>query len=128
LAASGHSRKVIRFPVEAPIAFWWVDSGVVKRSAGRTRDVSESGAFVFASKCPPLGIQVGFRVFLPVVPGFEHKTRVEADGQVLRVEQARGREELEGFAIVAEHVTLRVSNEICEQGENVLDGPQRREG
>ena len=128
MAVSGHSRKVIRFPVEAPIAFWWVDSGVVKRSEGRTRDVSESGAFVFASKCPPLGIQVGFKVFLPVVPGFEHKTRVEADGQVLRVEQARGREELEGFAILTEHVTLRVSNEIYDRGENALDDSQRRDG
>jgi PilZ domain len=127
VAGPGHSRKVIRFPVEAPIAFWWVDSGVVKRSEGRTRDVSESGAFVFASKCPPPGIQVGFNVFLPVVPGLEHKTRVEADGQVLRVEHARGREQLEGFAILTEHVRLRVNSEMYERGENALHDPQWRE-
>ena len=102
-----HTRKAIRFPLEALTVFWWLDSGVVKRSEGRTRDISEKGAFVLASTCPPQGIQIGFKVFLPEVSGFECRTRVEADGHVLRVERAQGHEECEGFAILMKHLLIR---------------------
>lgn len=112
-----HTRKVIRFPLQAPALFWWTDRGTVRRCEGRTRDISEDGAFVFASMCPPRGIQIGFKVFLPVLPGMERVARMEADGQVVRVEQARGREEREGFAILTQHVVLHVNNEIDERGE-----------
>ena len=47
-----HTRKVIRFPLEALTVFWWSDCGVVKRGEGRTRDISETGAFVLANTCP----------------------------------------------------------------------------
>jgi len=116
VAGPGYTRKAIRFPLEAPISFWWMDSGVVKRSEGRTRDVSERGAFVFASTCPPRGIQIGFKLYLPAVPGSEHKTRLEADGQVIRVKQLRGRKECEGFAILTEHMILRFNSDIYERG------------
>jgi len=112
-----HTRKAIRFPLKALTVFWWLDSGVVKRSEGRTRDISETGAFVLAGTCPPQGIQIGFKVFLPALPGFERKTRVEADGHVLRVERTPGREEYNGFAILIEHLLLRVNNDVFEQEE-----------
>ena len=114
----------MRFPLEAPTVFWWMDRGTVRRNEGRTRDISEDGAFVFASTCPPRGSQIGFKVFLPVLPGIERKTRMEADGQVVRVEQARGREESEGFAILTQHMVLRVNNETYERGQHGGDGPQ----
>lgn len=114
----------MRFPLEAPTVFWWMDRGTVRQSEGRTRDISEEGAFVLASTCPPRGIQIGFKVFLPVLPGIERKTRMEADGQVVRVEQARGREECEGFAVLTQHVVLRVNNEIYERGRRGGDGPR----
>ena len=101
-------RKAIRFPLEAPIAFWWTDSGVEKHSEGRTRDISEVGAFVLSSVCPSAGTEIRFKIFLPVLPGFEPKTSVEAVGRVLRVEQARGLEGRDGFAILARHSLLRV--------------------
>ena len=104
--------------------FWWMDRGTVRRSEGRTRDISEVGAFVFASTCPPRGIQIGFKVFLPVLPGIQRKTRVEADGQVVRVEQVLGRDECEGFAVLTQHMVLRVNNEIYERGHRSGDGPQ----
>lgn len=113
-----HTRKAIRFPLDARTAFWWVDSGVTKRSEGRTRDISEKGAFVLASICPPQGIQVGFNFFLPPLYGFEHRTRVEANGHVLRVEQAHGCEECEGFAILIEHILLLANNDVPERGES----------
>lgn len=109
-----HTRKAIRFPLEALTVFWWLDSGVVKRSEGRTRDISEKGAFVLAGTCPPQGIQIRFKVFLPALSGFERRTRVEADGHVLRVERAHGHEECEGFAILIEHMLMRVNNDIFE--------------
>ena len=122
MARPGHRRKAIRFPLEAPISFWWMDSGVVKRSEGKTRDVSERGAFVLATTCPPRGIQIGFKLSLPALPGFEHKTRVEADGQVIRVKQLRGRKECEGFAILTQHVILQFNSDTYERGDNADNG------
>lgn len=119
-----HARKVIRFPLEALTVFWWSDSGVVKRSEGRTRDISETGAFVLANTCPTEGIQIGLKVFLPALPGFERKTRMEADGHVLRVERTQGRQACDGFAILMEHILLRVNNDIFERGESGGNDPQ----
>ena len=104
--------------------FWWLDTGVVKRSEGRTRDISETGAFVLASTCPPEGIHIGFKVFLPALSGFERKTSVEADGHVLRVERTPGRQACDGFAILIEHIQLRVDNDIVERGEGGGNDPQ----
>lgn len=111
------TRKVIRFPLEARVVFWWVDSGITKRGEGRTRDISERGAFVLASTCPARGIQAGFKIFLPALPGSEQKTTLEAEGQVLRVEQAQETKEFEGFAILAQHIILRFNNGMHERGE-----------
>jgi hypothetical protein len=95
--------------------FRWADSGIEKRGEGRTHDISEVGAFVLSSICPPVGTEINFNIFLPVVPGFEPKTRVEAVGQVLRVEQARGLEGRDGFAILSRHTLFRVNNHSDEQ-------------
>ena len=108
-------RKAIRFPLEAPIVFQWADSGIEKRGEGRTHDISEVGAFVLSRMCPPAGTEISFNIFLPLLPGFEPKTRVEAVGRVLRVEQARGLEGRDGFAILSQHTLLRVNNHSDEQ-------------
>jgi PilZ domain-containing protein len=103
-------RKAIRFPLEAPIAFRWADRGIEKRGEGRTHDISEIGAFVLSTICPPAGSDISFNILLPTVPGIEPTTRVEAVGRVLRVEQAHGRKGRDGFAILARHTLLRVNN------------------
>src|SRR5216684_985986 len=103
-------RKAIRFPLEAPIVFRWADSGIEKQGEGRTHDISETGAFVLSRMCPPVGAEIGFSIFLPLLPDFEPKTRVEAVGRVLRVEQARGFEGRDGFAITSQHTLLRFNN------------------
>lgn len=109
----GNARKAIRFPLEVPIVFWWVDRGIEKRSEGRTRDISEIGAFIFAPAYPPLGTQVCFNLLLPMLPGLEATTRVEAEGQVLRVERPSGRERRSsGFAISTRRTLLRINNSI----------------
>jgi hypothetical protein len=97
--------------------FWWTDTGIEKRSEGRTHDISERGAFVLAHTCPPSGIQIGFKVFLPVLLGLSPK-RVEAVGEVLRVEQAGELEGRDGFAISTRHTLLRFSDDTHELEES----------
>lgn len=46
--------------------FWWMDGWTIRRSEGRTRDISEDGAFVFANAWPP-EMQVRSEFFLPVL-------------------------------------------------------------
>jgi len=116
--AKRRSRTAIRFPLEAPIVFWWADaSGIEKRGEGRTRDINETGVFVLASVCPPVGTEISFKAFLPVVSGFKPETRVEAVGQVLRVEEPRGIEGRGGFAILTQQTLLRVNDHDDELGE-----------
>src|SRR5258707_1140291 len=113
-----HARKVIRFPLETPLVFSWTDSGIEKQGEGRTRDISEMGTFVLSSTCPSVGTEISFKIFLPVLPGSERQTRVEAVGKVLRVEQARGHEGCDGFAILTRRTLLRVDNDIHARGES----------
>jgi len=113
-----HARKAIRFPLDAPIVFWWADSGTDKRGEGRTHDISEMGAFVLASTCPPSGAQIGFEVVLPMLPGFTPRTWVEALGQVLRVEKSSGPVGRDGFAILTRHTLLRVNNDTHGRGNS----------
>jgi hypothetical protein len=45
------ARRNLRFPLQT--AFWWVNESEERQHGeGRIRDVSEHGAFVFASICP----------------------------------------------------------------------------
>lgn len=120
--AAVEMRKVNRFPVEAPITFWWVENGIVVRGEGRTRDISEAGAFVFAGTCPAPGVEIGFKIFLPMIPGIQHRTRVEADGQVLRVEPP-AKEGCGGFVILTQHTLLRVNSGVYERGEVGITSP-----
>ena len=113
-----HTRRAIRFPLEVRTEFWWTDKGIEKHSEGRTRDISEMGAFILADACPPCGIQIRFKVFLPVLSGFEPQTRVEAVGEVLRVEHYRALEGPGGFAILTRHTLLRFKNDAYEREES----------
>src|SRR5215472_807108 len=103
----GHTRKSIRFPLEVPITFSWAEREIEKRGEGKTRDVSQTGAFVFAATCPPLESRIGFKLLLPGLPGCQPPTEIEAEGKVLRVEPASERERRDGFAILTRRVLLR---------------------
>lgn len=48
---------------------------------------------------------------------------MEADGHLLRVEQAQGHEGCEDFAILIEHMIMRVNDDIFERGESVGSDP-----
>ena len=94
------ARKTIRFPLPAPVVFWWTDeNGNHQQSEGRSRDISESGTFVLAAVCPPLGASVGLRISLEAVPDATKILPIEFDGHVLRVERANAGSESGGFAV-----------------------------
>jgi PilZ domain-containing protein len=91
-------RKAIRFPVQVPVDFSWSEAGgIQRRAAGRTYDVSNVGAFVLASVCPPVGAEVSYKLHLSGPHGGESAQMLEAVGQVLRVEH--GGEGRRGFAL-----------------------------
>jgi PilZ domain-containing protein len=95
------ARKAIRFPLQAPVVFWWTDeNGNHQQGEGRSRDISESGTFVHAASCPPLGASVGLRVSLEVAAGATETLPIEFDGHVLRVERVNAGGESSGFAVL----------------------------
>ena len=98
-------RERRRFDVIAAVTFTWTDSNAIQhRSAGVTRDVSESGVFIIADTVPPVGTAVHFEVSL----SFRDESQIEmrAQGKVLRVEAARESRTQRGFAIATNHPVL----------------------
>jgi hypothetical protein len=106
------SRKAIRFPLEASVAFSWKDdNGMEQRAKGRSRNISERGVFVLANSCPPVGVKIGLRIVLPghldIAPGL----RVHVEGRVLRVEELSEEPETCGFAVLSNDVMLGESGD-----------------
>jgi hypothetical protein len=102
------TRKSMRYPVKAPVSFWWKDeNGNQCQGEGTSRDVSETGTFVFAPGCPPVGADIALRIFLVALPGATTRiVRMEVDGRVLRVEQATAAGRC-GFAVLTKDAILR---------------------
>ena len=96
------ARKNMRYPVQARVSFWWKDErGEMRQGEGISRDISVSGAFVFASDCPPVGTEIGLRIFLAPVPEVTKSLRVKVEGRVLRVDPITEGERGGGFAILS---------------------------
>ena len=101
------SRKAMRFPLDVHVVFWWTDvNGEHQQGDGRSCDLSELGAFVFASACPPEGAQVGVRIPITQFPDAAQPLRMEVEGRVLRIEEVRSGDRRDGFAIVTEQIVL----------------------
>jgi PilZ domain len=82
------ARKTLRFLLQTAVTFWWANgSGEPREGEGRSRDVSEHGAFVFATSCPPVGTSVLLKIDLEGIPDEIGRLPVEVEGEVLRVEQ-----------------------------------------
>jgi hypothetical protein len=82
------ARKTLRFVLQTAVSFWWTNgSGEPREGEGRSRDVSEHGAFVFASCCPPVGTSLTLKIDLEGIPDEMGRLPVEVEGEVLRVEQ-----------------------------------------
>lgn len=102
----------MRFPMDVPVIFWWHDEvGGHQQGEGRTYDVSESGAFILTSRCPPPGALVNIKIPMAAVPNAPRSLRMEVEGRVLRVEQARSGERRDGFAMLSDRAILRQENQ-----------------
>ena len=86
--------------------FFWKDARETQHEGvGLTRDLSIRGAYIFATSPPPLKASIKLKAYLP--PGNAGlPLRIYGQGQVVRVEAARGRHRA-GFAVTAEPFVLR---------------------
>ena len=83
------ARCTLRFLLQTAVKFWWTNgSGEALQGEGRSRDVSEHGAFVFAPNCPPVGTRLQLTIDLEGIPDEIGALPVEVQGKVLRVEQS----------------------------------------
>jgi hypothetical protein len=99
----GHpARRTLRFLLQTAVTFQWINGdGEPRQGEGRSRDLSEHGAFVFAPNCPPVGANVSVKIDLDGIPEEIGPLPVEVDGEVLRVEKSPAERGMltSGFAI-----------------------------
>ena len=82
------ARRTLRVLLQTGVTFWWTNgNGEPLEGEGRSRDVSEHGAFVFASCCPPVGATLTVKIDLEGIPDEIGRLPVEVEGEVLRVEK-----------------------------------------
>jgi hypothetical protein len=82
------------------VTFWWENvNGERQQGEGRSRDISEHGAFVLTPVCPPIGASVSLRIDLEGILDEIGSLPVEVNGEVLRVEQSGAESGADGFAI-----------------------------
>ena len=102
-----NSRRTIRFPLEVPVIYWWNDTfGTRREGHGKSRDISESGAFILTKDCPPVGTRVGLKIFLEEAAETTRAIRVEIDGHILRIEETSTTREVHGFAVLSDQAIL----------------------
>jgi len=97
----------MRYPLEAPVLFWWRDEiGNSHQGEGTSRDVSETGTYVFADSCPPAGANVALKILLVAPLDATKVLNFEFKGLVLRVEQAAPGRAKGGFAVLSDATIL----------------------
>jgi hypothetical protein len=91
------ARHAMRFPLAAPVAFWWSDENGIRRNGeGSCRDISENGVFVFSPVCPSVGSSIKLTVS---IDGLADTTCIDFAGWVSRSEAARDGKAGAGFAV-----------------------------
>lgn len=96
------ARKTLRFLLQTAVTFCWTNgNGESQKGEGRSRDVSEHGAFVFAPICPPVGASVLVTIDLEGIPDEIGPLPVDVEGEVLRVEHSPAERGMltSGFAV-----------------------------
>jgi hypothetical protein len=101
-------RKAVRYPLDAPVTFSWKDEhGIGQESDGFTRDISMNGAYVFAYRCPPLGVPLGLSIHLPALPQSVGAVMIQSEARVVRVENTDGGGRRTGFAVCNQSVVMK---------------------
>jgi hypothetical protein len=98
----------VRYPIQVPVTFSWsVRNGAMRQGKGRSRDVSEGGAFVFARNLPLAGASISLSIQFRGAGG--RFLRMEVTGEVVRVELPLERKLHWGFAVASKTVALNGS-------------------
>jgi hypothetical protein len=58
IALRHEQRTVVRYALEIPVTYRWIDRGLQRESVGRTRDVSVRAAYIVTGQCPPYGAKI----------------------------------------------------------------------
>jgi len=89
------------------MAFFWKDEhGTRQEDIGLTRDVSVSGAYIFAKNTPPLHSTIRLKAPLPSGQIGGRPLLIAGGGRVVRVELVSG-EYSAGFAVAVKHLVIR---------------------
>src|SRR5260370_3558931 len=104
----GEQRKVFRYAIVATATFVWEDEGgIQQRSEGITRDMSSSGAFIYAAVGPTEQVPVRIEFALPPIEERKAPLRVRVKARVVRVERVPAAPVPRGFWVSHESAVLR---------------------
>jgi len=109
-------RKTVRYRLQVPAVSRWKDkkNGDEQSVKGRTRDISTSGAFIYAQVCPPEGVTVKVDIVLATIPNSLRCLRLNAQGRVVRFEELTSGGGERGFAVLLERVLMHGGDAIAE--------------
>jgi hypothetical protein len=96
--AQPEKRNTRRFSLDLPISVKFLDNGR-QEVAGRTRDVSSRGAFMYLDTQITEGVPIEFVMTLPPEITLSQSIRVRCTGKILRVAKAA---EEQGVAVAIE--------------------------
>jgi hypothetical protein len=91
-------RNTRRFPLDLPISIKFLDNGR-RELAGRTRDVSSRGVFLYLDSEITTGLPIEFVMTLPAEITLSDPIRVRCTGNILRIDKS---EKEQGVAIAIE--------------------------
>ena len=78
-------RKAKRYPLSAPVSFWWERAdGILQEGRGTTLDISSLGVFILATPSPPAGVHVEVEVSLRAASGAPKSVQLHGEGKVVR--------------------------------------------
>jgi hypothetical protein len=102
-------RTQMRFPIAAPVTFNWLARDCTQhQGTGRSRNISEGGAFVFTRKLPPIGACINLSIQFPSLASNGRILRMEMTGEVVRLELPLDRKSKWGFAVARKRRSLNL--------------------
>ena len=105
IRAIAQCRKYNRYRLEVPVIFSWKDAqGIRKQGVGQTHVISLRGAFILATRPPPLNAKIELKIYLPPRSA-DRAPRIYGQGRVVRVQPAHGRHRA-GFAVAVKPFVL----------------------
>lgn len=82
----GEQRTAVRYALQIPVTYRWIERGAAREAEGCTRDVSVRGAYVITEECPPCGANLRIKMSFPGGSRGGRLQWIDAEGSVVRVE------------------------------------------